>query len=163
MRVDNPSDAEDIAAQIFIKVYTAFPPDNRGTFRAWLFTIAHHSVVNYYRRQQAHGQTRSLDCERTQQLRDRSASPEDLALQQDDRRMVADALVCLTHDQRQVIELRLSGLRGVEAATVVGRSENAVKMLPLRAIARLRSALTDSNRYVGTTIDTSAKEHADAS
>ena len=43
-------------------------------------------------------------------------------------------------DQREVIELRLAGLTGREIAEAMERSVDAVKMLQLRAMKRLRAA-----------------------
>jgi len=44
-------------------------------------------------------------------------------------------------DQREVIELRLAGLTGREIAEAMERSVDAVKMLQLRAMKRLRAAV----------------------
>lgn len=44
-------------------------------------------------------------------------------------------------DQRRVIELRLSGLKGAEIASVIGCAHSAVKMLRHRAMNRLRAGL----------------------
>jgi RNA polymerase sigma-70 factor (ECF subfamily) len=141
IRVGNRDDAEDTAAQVFIQAYRAFPPDDRGTFRAWLFTIAHHTVVNYYRRQKARGSIRALDERDERSLRDPAGSPEDHAIVGDNARTLARALARLSDDQRRVVELRLAGLKGAEIATVIGRTESAVKMLQHRAIKQLRIVL----------------------
>ncbi len=141
LRIGNVHDAEDTAAQVFAHAYGAFPPDDRGTFRAWLFTIAHHSVVNHYRKQGARGPARSLTNELPDSIADPGGSPEVAALRNDDARELRSALAQLRDDQRQVIELRLAGLKGAEIAAVIGRSESAVKMLQFRAMQRLREVL----------------------
>lgn len=161
IRIENPHDAEDAAAQVFVKVYGAFPPDNRGTFRAWLFTIAHHTVVNHYRRQQVRGPARTLDEEHLQAIGDPAPSPETLALRNDDARVLRDALSHLHDDQRHVIELRLSGLKGPEIASVLGRSESAVKMLQFRAMKRLREVLVTERDACGSDLSP-GKDYADA-
>jgi len=139
-RIENLTDAEDTAAHILARAYSGFPPDQRSTFRAWLFTIAHHAVVDFYRRQGSRPATRPLDGSE-EHLTDPASTPEELALQHEDRLTLRRALATLNEDQRQVVELRLAGLKGAEIATVVGRSHNAVKMLQFRALRRLRAAL----------------------
>ncbi|MGB3304861.1 MAG: RNA polymerase sigma factor [Thermomicrobiales bacterium] len=140
-RIENLADAEDTAAHILARAYGGFPPDRRSTFRAWLFTIAHHAVVDFYRRQGSRPRTRPLDTSE-EHLTDPASTPEKLVLQQEDRRTLRRALATLSEDQRQVVELRLAGLKGAEIAAVVGRSHNAVKMLQFRALRRLRAVLT---------------------
>lgn len=141
LRIGNVHDAEDVAAQIVTNAYAAFPPDARGTYRAWLFTIAHHTVVNHYRKQKVRGPTRSLTDDDGDAIADPGSSPESAAMRHDDVRELRAALSQLRDDQRQVIELRLAGLKGTEIAAVIGRSESAVKMLQFRAMQRLREIL----------------------
>jgi len=161
IRIGHPHDAEDAAAQVFVRAYAAFPPDDQGTFRAWLFTIAHHTVVNHYRRQQVRGPARTLDDERLRAIGDPSPSPETLAVRNDDARVLRDALSHLNDDQRHVIELRLSGLKGPEIASVLGRSESAVKMLQFRAMKRLRDELVTEQDAPCSEL-TPGKDYADA-
>lgn len=141
MRIDNPEDAEDVAAEVFANAYGAFPPDDRSTFRAWLFTISHHAVVSHYRRQGAFRRSRALTDTDLANLPDPSTSPETAAVHDDDFRDLRLALDQLNDDQRRVVELRLAGLKGAEIARVIGRSESAVKMLQYRAMKGLRTVL----------------------
>ena len=47
----NPTDAEDLAQEVFIKAYTSFHQFRPGTnFRAWLFKILMNTYINQYRR-----------------------------------------------------------------------------------------------------------------
>lgn len=58
-----------------------------------------------------------------------------------DRKHYDRALDQLTDEQRNVIELQLAGLSGPAIAAAVGKSHDAVKMLRLRAVRRLRDVL----------------------
>ncbi|MGI8484435.1 MAG: RNA polymerase sigma factor, partial [Thermomicrobiales bacterium] len=129
-------------------------PDQRSTFRAWLFTIAHHTVIDFYRRA-ARTQETTYDLNTADQVADSEPTPEEHILRQDDEATLRGAMAKLTEDQRQVIELRLAGLSGAEIASVIGRSHNAVKMLQHRALQRLRVELA-------TATPTSMKEPFDA-
>ncbi len=71
-------------------------------------------------------------------LPDDDISPEAAVLASEARALLRKRLDGLTHDQRLVVELRLSGLTGDEIAQTTGRSRNAVDALQFRAIARLR-------------------------
>ena len=55
-RLGTWAEAEDAAQQVFLHVYTALGRfrDREGSFRSWLFTVAHHEVANRQRGQRRH-------------------------------------------------------------------------------------------------------------
>ena len=55
-RLGTWSEAEDAAQQVFLHAYTALGRfrDREGSFRSWLFTVAHHEVANRRRGQRRH-------------------------------------------------------------------------------------------------------------
>jgi RNA polymerase sigma-70 factor (ECF subfamily) len=161
VRIANPDDAEDVAAQIFLQAWRAFPPDDRGSPRSWLFTIAHHSVVNYYRRQRTRGPSRPIDDDLSERIPDHADSPEAIVLRREAAATLHTTLDLLSPEQRQVVELRLAGLRASEIATVIGRSEGAVKMIQFRAMGQLRNLLM-SGSAVEADQPITRREHADA-
>jgi RNA polymerase sigma-70 factor, ECF subfamily len=133
--------AEDATSMVFTRALAALPGyrDGAGSFRSWLFAIAHNVVANDLRDRRP---TVGLDA--VGGVRDEGAGPEDRALAADDRRRLDELLSRLTPDQRQVIELRLAGLSGAEIARALGRTHGAVKVAQLRAIRRLRRLLDDA-------------------
>jgi RNA polymerase sigma-70 factor (ECF subfamily) len=161
MRLHDAQDAEDLAASILTSAWSAFPPDSRGTFRSWLFTIAHHAIGNHYRHQRSRATTRSLLDHEADAVRDPDQTPEMVAISKDDAHAVREALAHLSGNQRQVIELRLAGLKSGEIAQILGRSESAIKMLQYRAMQHLRQVLAVTNADSSGRIE-SRKELADA-
>jgi len=155
LRIGNLHDAEDTTASILLKAFAGFPPDQRSTFRAWLFTIAHHTVIDFYRRSARTPET-TFDLDAADRVADSEPTPEEHVIRHDEAATLRCAIAKLNDDQRQVIELRLAGLKGAEIASVIGRSHNAVKMLQHRALQRLRVELA-------TATPTSTKEPFDAS
>ncbi len=87
----------------------ALPSFRGGIFRAWLLTIAQHAIADTYRR--AHP-SEPLDV--AERMVDPAPAPDEIALLADERRLLQTALSLLSHDERRVIELRLSGLRSTE-------------------------------------------------
>ena len=137
LRTGNREDAEDLASQVFVRAFEALPRfrTGQGTVRSWLFAIAHNQAVSHYRKRH---RTQPID---TVDLMDSAPALEDGAIQREDLRRLREALEHLTGEQRQVIELRLSGLSGIETSAAIGKSHAATKMLQHRAVERLRQEL----------------------
>ena len=132
-RLGSREAAEDATGAVFAKALAALPAYRDGSFRAWLFAIAHNVVADAHRRRRPEGPLAAAG-----DPVDRAPTPEELALAAEERRSVRDLLATLPPDQRRVLELRLAGLTGAEIAAALGRSVAAVKMLQLRAMTRLR-------------------------
>jgi RNA polymerase sigma-70 factor (ECF subfamily) len=128
--------AEDATAAVFAKALAALPAYRDGSFRAWLFAIAHNAVVDALR---ARRPTAPVDA--AWAVADPAPTPEEAALAADAGRSLRAVLERLSPDQRQVVELHLAGLSGPEIASVLGRSHAAVRAVQARAIARLRELL----------------------
>ena len=150
-RLDHPEDAADATSRVFTKVLAGLPsfrphPENAGaTFRAWLFRIAYTTVVDMQRRQRPQD---SIDEERDDttvpiQLRHPGRTPEEIALANEDIRLVRRMLGHLPERQRRVVELRLADLSGQEIAEAMNMSVSAVKSAQFRAYQTLRKLLRD--------------------
>lgn len=134
--------AADLTSQIFTQALAALPRyrpgRGAGTFRSWLFSIAHNLVIDTHRTRRTHAST---DSDAGRSIRDFAPSPEEHALAGERRRELAEALGQLTGGQRQIVELRLAGLTGPEIAAVLGMQLAAVKSGQFRAYSRLRGLL----------------------
>jgi RNA polymerase sigma-70 factor (ECF subfamily) len=136
-RLDHHEDAEDAAIQIFTNAYASLSrfTARAGTFRSWLFTIAHNEVADR-QKQRAHHPETPFDSISGVATSDRS--PEELALKTDDRRYVRALLETLPPRERAVLELRVGELTTVEIAQVLGINEQAVRTTHCRALARMK-------------------------
>jgi RNA polymerase sigma factor (sigma-70 family) len=81
-RLGTWSEAEDAAQQVFLHAYTALGRfrDREGSFRSWLFTVAHHEVANRRRGQRRHP---TVPLTEADTLRDLAPTPEDHAIATD--------------------------------------------------------------------------------
>jgi RNA polymerase sigma factor (sigma-70 family) len=116
-----------------------FEGDEAG-FRAWVFTIAHHRLIDARRaaarRPVAPVPAADLEPEVP------TSRGDELALERLSTEEVMGLLGRLGDDQREVLVLRLvAGLRTAEVAEVTGRTPEAVKGLSKRGLARLRHLL----------------------
>lgn len=138
-RVGDSDDAQDLTNDVFLRMVESirsFEPA-RGTFRTWLFGIAHHRLVDYRRRQTV----RDHDplTETLPNPGDGPAVQVETWLTQE---RLQQALDVLTEDQRQVIVLKfIEGLRNTEVAQILGKTEGAINALQYRALQALRQIL----------------------
>jgi RNA polymerase sigma-70 factor (ECF subfamily) len=126
--------AEDATSQTFVKALAALPGYRTGSFRAWLYAIARHVVTDLQRVRPVV----TLDDAPPIAGDDIETEVVRRAGDRDVRRLLEQ----LTPDQREVVELRLSGLDGPEIAEALDRSPGAVRALQFRAYQQLRSILT---------------------
>lgn len=141
-RVNDPTAAEDLLGDVFVSALERLPSyrDLGRPFEAWLYSIAHNKVVDYYRRQSVRKVTALAD--------DLAAAagdePHHLVIQRDEARQAWGAVTRLTDDQQQVVALRfLAGQSIAEVAAQLGKTEGAIKQLQNRALAALRRILED--------------------
>lgn len=142
-RVGHRADAEDLTAQTFLAALQGLPDyDGRGSFAAWLFGIARHKCADHHRRAYANP---GEPLEAVPGLPDPDvADPERRAHLSGVLDCVRRALDALTPDRREALRLRFwGGLKHQEIAAVMGRSEDAAKMLVWRAVADLRERCLD--------------------
>lgn len=129
--------AEDATAQAFEQALRAIGRFRGDSFRAWLFTIARNVSIDLHRRGgHAPGLT-EID------VFDPADGPESLVVARDTGDRLRDLLRALPESQRDVIELRLTGLTNDEIGRVIGKRSGAVRMLVHRAFETLRPMLQE--------------------
>ena len=140
-RLGNAERAADATSQIFLKALAALPNYRAGSFRSWIFAIAHNVVVDAARRAKP-----EFALPEEWDPSDPAPTPEEAAIVRDDQQRLGRLLAQLTPEQREVIELRLAGLTGQEIAESVGRGLAATKSLQFRALASLKRLLETEAR-----------------
>lgn len=153
-------DPSDVVQQAMIEALRAAPQFRGTTERelvAWLRQILTHALAHEIRRYAGTAKRDlarevSLDQELTQSsqrlgdmLAATGTSPSQQAVKREQSVLLAEVLERLPEDFREVILLRnLEGLPHEEVARRMGRSSGAVRMLWVRALARLREELAGS-------------------
>ncbi|WP_143434181.1 MULTISPECIES: RNA polymerase sigma factor [Hydrogenophaga] len=145
--VQNAALADDLVQDVWFSVVRHAPQyEPRAKFRTWLFTLAHHRMVDHWRTQKNHT---SLDAE----SEDGSALAEMLAAESgfgperrlDSRELaqaLLDALAALPEVQREAFLLQAeAGMSLAEIAQTTGVSMETAKSRLRYARARLRETL----------------------
>jgi RNA polymerase sigma-70 factor (ECF subfamily) len=138
-RLQSREAAEDATSDTFVKAMAAiagFRPE-AGSFRAWLFTIAHRVVIDAWRGSRPHASLDGIG-----EIPELAAGPEHLAIAREATRDVYALVALLPEDQATVVHLRLAGLTDREIAEVLGRSHGAIRIAQHRANKRLQALAT---------------------
>lgn len=140
-------DPDDVLGDVFLDVarnISSFE-GTEANFRAWVFTIAHHRLVDARRRSASRPADPTDNVEldgRTTSIVARATSVEDFVLHRAGTLNVQHLLEQLAPDQQVVLTLEyLGGLTIKEIAGVVGKNPNAVKALHRRGLLALRRLL----------------------
>ncbi len=139
--------SEDLSAEVFVRMIdklSTFVLDQRPIL-AWLYTIARNLVIDYYRR--ANKQV-AIEVEDTLMADDETTRPAAVVEMRLDQQSLVKALRHLTEEQRQVIILKFVEDRSnAEIATLLDKTEGAVKSLQHRALAALQRVLEQELSY----------------
>jgi RNA polymerase sigma-70 factor (ECF subfamily) len=142
----NSSDAEDIAQQVFVRVWKSakrYVP--RAKFTTWLLKITRNLVFNELRRRSRHPQVplQAESEEEERPIRDENAiAPDAAMLEQELQKAIDAAIAHLPETQRLAVILRrYEELSYEEIAETLDQSVSAVKSLLFRARTELRESL----------------------
>lgn len=141
LRLHGAPEPDDVASEVFISVFksiTRFSGD-ADQFRSWVFTIAHHRLVDDRRRQSRRPATVPLDVESQSPV---GGDAEGEAMRGLGVERARQLLEGLAPEQRDVLLLRLvADLTVPQIAASLGKSEGSVKALQRRGLAALRRQL----------------------
>jgi RNA polymerase sigma-70 factor (ECF subfamily) len=141
LRVRGAPEPEELTSEVFLRVFDRLDRFNgeEAQFRSWVFTIAHHLLIDDRRRRDARPRTAPL-LVAVESIAGGDGEAD--ALRHLDLRDVQATLGALPEDQRDVLMLRVVADQTVEdVARTLGKSTGAVKALQRRGLARLRRQL----------------------
>ena len=145
MSVGNRHDAEDLTTQTFLKML-----EKIGSFRwqsapfsAWLFRIAHNLAMDHFR---ANRRWQPED-EVPEPEPDETTSAEAGAFESIGRKSMLELIEDLSPEQQQVLTLKfVFNFANAEAATILAKTEGAIKSLQHRALVSLQKQLEKRER-----------------
>jgi RNA polymerase sigma-70 factor (ECF subfamily) len=142
LRANGADDADNLLGEVFLQLARNLATFEGGEdrFRSWVFTVAHHRVIDERRRR------RRRPAVAMAQVPERAAPGDDGQLLNGLLTAEARALLdTLTPQQRDVVLLRVfADLPLEDVARIVGRPVSAVKSLQHRGLAALRKKILDS-------------------
>jgi RNA polymerase sigma-70 factor, ECF subfamily len=149
----NHHDAEDIAQEVFIKVYRSLDRFRQDAqLSSWMYRIVMNACIDHRRRQSPAGAA-PFGEEAEQRLLnapEEAPGPEERAYAGELGAVLETEIARLPHGQRIVFIMRHhQGLKLTEIADALGLAEGTVKRQLHAAVHRLRQALTGANVTAG--------------
>jgi RNA polymerase sigma-70 factor (ECF subfamily) len=138
--VGNRHDAEDLTTQTFLKMLEAIGKFRwqSAPFSAWLFRIAHNLAMDHFRANRRWQPEEEVP----EPEPDESTSAEAGALESIGRRSMLELIEDLSSEQQQVLTLKfVFNFSNAEAATILGKTEGAIKSLQHRALVSLQKQI----------------------
>jgi RNA polymerase sigma-70 factor, ECF subfamily len=141
MSVGNRHDAEDLTTQTFLKMLESIGRFRwrSAPFSAWLFRISHNLAMDHFRA------TRRWQPEEEvpEPPGSEEASAEEQAMHEIGRQSMLELIDKLSTEQQQVLTLKfVFNFPNAEVATILGKTEGAIKSLQHRALVSLQKQLT---------------------
>jgi RNA polymerase sigma factor (sigma-70 family) len=140
LRARGAGEPEDVTGEVFLQVVRYLPgfDGDERDFRAWVFVITHHRLLDERRR----AQRRPVEPGGDLHVDGTAAGAEEEALRTISSDRVRELIGRLPREQRDVLLLRvLGGLTVAEVATAMGKSRGAVKALQRRGLQALEREL----------------------
>jgi RNA polymerase sigma-70 factor, ECF subfamily len=140
MSVGNRHDAEDLTTQTFLKMLESIRRFHWRSvpFSAWLFRIAHNLAMDYFRAARRWQPEEQVP----EPVGSEEPSAEVQAMQSIGRQSMSALIEHLSTEQQQVLTLKfVFNFPNAEVATILDKTEGAVKSLQHRALASLQREL----------------------
>ncbi|RJQ43851.1 MAG: sigma-70 family RNA polymerase sigma factor [Anaerolineaceae bacterium] len=145
-RTGNKHDAEDLTARVFQRAlgHIGKYEDKGVPFSAWLYRIAHNLVANWHR-----------DRSRKKEISIDEAPIEVQGIDLPESSMIKDQEIgalmvyvrTLPPDRQMLLILKfLDDMTNAEIATIMGKSEGAIKSLYHRTLLQLRDRMNEDNK-----------------
>jgi len=142
--VGNRYDAEDLTTQTFLKMLESIGKFRwqSAPFSAWLFRIAHNLAMDHFRASKRWQPEEEVP----EPEPDEATSAETGGLESLGRKSLLRLIEELSHEQQQVLMLKfVFNFGNAEAASILGKTQGAVKSLQHRALVSLQKQLQQSD------------------
>ena len=139
--VGNRHDAEDLTTQTFLKMLESIKRFRwrSAPFSAWLFRIAHNVAMDHFRASRRWQPEEDVP----EPPGEEEPSAEAAALQSIGRQSMLELIEGLSHEQQQVLTLKfVFNFSNAEVATILGKTDGAIKSLQHRALVSLQQQLS---------------------
>jgi RNA polymerase sigma-70 factor (ECF subfamily) len=127
--------AEDITEEVFLKAWKAIKTcqGKEKTFSSWLYRIAHNHMINTLRSMKKFTPVEEVEIVDPKQEIGANIEYQELL----------QMLDCLPENQKQIIVLKfVEGLENWEIERITGKTEGAIRVTQMRALATLRQKLS---------------------
>src|ERR1041385_972590 len=143
LSVGNRHDAEDLTTQTFLKMLEAIGRFRwqSAPFSAWLFRIAHNLAMDHFRARRRWQPEEEVP----EPPGSEEPSAELEAMQSIGRQSMLELIEKLSPEQQQVLTLKfVFNFANADVATILGKTEGAIKSLQHRALVSLQKQVTQS-------------------
>lgn len=153
--VSNPTDAEDLAQEAFVKAWKGLRFYKfESSFSTWLYRLTSNVCIDFLRRQKRRTALSLTSSEADDamelDLPDPRPGPEELVIHREDQNTVANAMAQLDEEHRLVLTLRvIEALSYEQISEVLGIKAGTVKSRLARARNRLRNILLQNGNSFG--------------
>jgi RNA polymerase sigma-70 factor (ECF subfamily) len=140
MSVGNRHDAEDLTTQTFLKMLESIARFRwqSAPFSAWLFRIAHNLAMDHFRASRRWQPEEEVP----EPVGAEELSAEEQAMDAIGRQSMLEMIDGLSHEQQQVLTLKfVFNFPNAEVATILGKTEGAIKSLQHRALGSLQKQI----------------------
>ena len=142
--VGNRHDAEDLTTQTFLKMLEKIGSFKwqSAPFSAWLFRIAHNLAMDHFRARRRWQPEEEVP----EPPGEEEPSAELVAMQTIGRESMLELIEGLSPEQQQVLTLKfVFNLPNAEVATILDKTEGAIKSLQHRALVSLQKQIAQSS------------------
>lgn len=142
-RTGSQADAEDLTSRVFHRALSHLPRyRNMGVpFSAWLYRIAHNLVANWHR---DNSRRQEFSIDDSEPHLPHNEMPETELMRSQEVARLMDVIRTFPAERQQLLILKfVEGLSNLEVATIMNRSEGAIKSLYHRTLLQLRGQLAE--------------------